>query len=103
LLVVPAGDGGAETTTTELHEAVRNKASTALHVSDVEPTGKSAPDAGEQVVVTGARPPTTTGAKLTITGLPFSDEAVGTVQLIDGALVGVTGVCPDTSADGRLS
>jgi hypothetical protein len=103
LPVVPAGDGGPETTTTELHEADRCKASTALHVSDVEPTGKSDPDAGEQVVVTGGRPPTTTGANLTITGLPSSDEAVGAVQLIDGAFVAVIGVGPDTSADGRLS
>jgi hypothetical protein len=101
--VIVGGDGGPETVTTVLHEADRCKASTALHVSDVEPTGKSDPDAGEHVVVTGGRPPTTTGANVTITGLPSSDEAVGAVQLTDGAFVAVAGVCPDTSVDGTLS
>src|SRR4029453_7863106 len=101
--VIVGGGGGPETVTTVLHEADRCKASTALHVSDVEPTGKSDPDAGEHVVGTGDRPPTTIGANVTITGLPSSDEAVGAVQLTDGAFVAVAGVCPNTSVDGTLS
>jgi hypothetical protein len=96
------GGGGPETVTTLLHEADRCKASTARHVSDVEPTGKREPDAGEHVVVTGGRPPATTVENVTITGLPSGDEAVGAGQPIVGAFVEVTGVCPETSADGTL-
>jgi hypothetical protein len=97
------GDGsGPETVTTVLHWADRCNESMTPHVSDVEPTGKSDPDAGEQAVVTGERPPTTTGANFTTTGLPSSDEAVGAAQLIDGAFAAVRRVCPDTSADGAL-
>jgi hypothetical protein len=101
--VIDGGGGGPETVTTALHEAVRCKASTALHVSEVEPTGKSDPDAGEQVVVTGAKPPATTGANLTTTGLPSADEAMGAAQASDGGFVAVASVRPDTSADGALS
>jgi hypothetical protein len=101
--VIVGGGGGPETVTTALHEADRRNESTALHVSDVEPTGKNDPDAGEHVVVTGGRPPTTTVANVTITGLPSSEEAVGAVQLIDGEFVAVTDVCTDNSADGGLS
>jgi hypothetical protein len=100
--VIAGGGGGPETITTALHEADRCNVSTTLQVSDVEPTGKSDPDAGEQVVVTGERPPTTTGANVTITGLPSSDEAVGAAQLIDGGFAAVKGVCFDASADGSL-
>jgi len=95
--------GGPETVTTVLHWADRCNASTTPHVSDVEPTGKSDPDAGEQAVVTGERPPATTGANCTTTGLPLGDEAVGAAQLIDGGFTAFKRVCPDTSADGALS
>jgi hypothetical protein len=101
--VIVGGGGGPETVTTALHEADRCKASTALHVSDVEPTAKSDPEAGEQAVVTGGKPPTAMGANVTITGLPSSDDALGTGQESDGGFVAVASVCPDTSADGGLS
>jgi hypothetical protein len=97
------GGGGPETFTTVLHEADRFNASMTPQVSAVEPTGKSDPDAGEQAVVRGARPPATTGANWTLTGLPSGDAAVAAAQLIDGGLAAVKRVCPVASADGALS
>jgi len=44
------------------HEAGRESASVAVHVTVVVPSGKDEPDTGEHTVVTGALPPVTTGA-----------------------------------------
>jgi hypothetical protein len=43
------------------HTAVRLSASRAVQLTVVAPTGNTAPDAGEQVVVTGGVPPVVTG------------------------------------------
>jgi hypothetical protein len=54
--------GGLATATLKLHDAVRCRASVAVHDTVVVPTGKVLPLGSEQVVLTGAAPPLTVGA-----------------------------------------
>jgi hypothetical protein len=54
--------GGASTCTLKLQEAVRRRASVAVHVTLVAPSGNVDPLAGAQAVVTGASPFAVTGA-----------------------------------------
>ena len=66
------------TATCTLHVAVCAgvAASRALQVLVVVPSGNAVPEAGAQVVVTGAVPPLAIGAaKLTVTGVPSTDWA----------------------------
>ena len=79
-------DAGPVTTTTVLHEAAVLVASTAVHVSVVEPTGNSEPEAGEHVVVTGAVPPTTAALTCTLTVLPSGDVAAGALHVTDSGV-----------------
>jgi hypothetical protein len=59
------------------HAFVWLKLSVAVQVTFVDPTGNRDPEAGEQVLVTGAAPPLTIGAgKLTATDAPSVDAAV---------------------------
>jgi hypothetical protein len=100
-----AGGGGLlvadeETTTVVEHVAVAPMLSLALHDTGVEPTGKRDPDVGEQLADTGATPPDTVTAKVTATGEPSVDVAVGTGQVIASGLL--VGARPATSADGAL-
>jgi hypothetical protein len=88
------------TTTDVLHDALKFKASVAVHVAGVEPTGKSEPDAGEHVPLIGVVPPYTVAENVTITGLPSVDEATGVGHRISGGRFGRPGVMPDTSYDG---
>jgi hypothetical protein len=90
---VGVGDG-VVTTTFVLHVTVVPAASLAVHSTVVEPTGKSAPDAGEQLALTGATPPETVGLNGTITGEPFDDVAVGTGHRIASGLI--SGATPAT-------
>jgi hypothetical protein len=95
--------GGLYVTTTDvLHDEVNFRESVAVHVVGVEPTGKSDPDAGEHVAVTGAVPPDTAGEKVTTTGLPSVDEPTGTGHWMAGGAPGAPDVMPDTSYDGGL-
>jgi hypothetical protein len=73
-----------DTLTDDWHEATRCNASTAVHVSAVEPTGKSDPDGGVHALPTGVAPPVTAGENVTTTGLPSSDVAVGVGHVIAG-------------------
>jgi len=100
--VIVAEGGGPFTTTTVLHEAVALSASTALHVTGVEPTGNSEPEAGEQPVVTGAVPPATVVLTGTLTGFPSVEVAVGALQMTDSGVAGV-GVWPLTSLEYALN
>jgi hypothetical protein len=79
--VIVGGGGGPVTTTTVLHEAVVLVASTAVHVTVVEPTGNSEPEACAHVVVTGAVPPPTAVLTCTLTGFPFGDGAAGALHV----------------------
>jgi hypothetical protein len=63
----------------------------------VVPTVNNDPDAGEQLVVTGACPPAVTGVKVTGTAAPVVDVATGTGQVIDSAGMGRLGVDPTSS------
>jgi hypothetical protein len=97
----------AVTVAAELHDAVSCLASVALQVSGVDPTGKSEPDAGEQVEVTGAVPPETVGENVSGIGPPVEDVPDGAGHEIVGALVADGGVVDApvriaTSADGAL-
>ncbi len=98
-----AGAGGVYVTTTDvLHDVLNRRASVAVHVAGVEPTGKSEPDAGVHDALTGAVPPETAGEKATTTGLRVVDEATGVGHWMTGRALGVPDVKPDTSNDGRL-
>jgi hypothetical protein len=74
----------AFTTTPDVHEAFCCAASTAVHVNDVVPTGKSDPDGGEHVVDTGVTPPVTVGVTVTAIALPSSDVITGDGHVIVG-------------------
>ena len=74
----------AFTTTPAVHEAFCCAASTAVHVNDVVPTGKSDPDGGEHVADTGVTPPETVGVRVTAIALPSSDVITGDGQVIVG-------------------
>ena len=63
-------------------------ASTAVHVSVVEPTGNSEPEAGEHVVVTGGVPPTTAVLTWTLTGFPVGEVAVGALHVTASGGIG---------------
>jgi len=95
-------DAGPVTTTTVLHEAVVLVASTAVHVSGVEPTGNSEPEAGEHVVVTGAVPPVTVVTIWTPTGFPFDEVAAGALHVIASGAAAVD-VSPVTSLEYLLN
>jgi hypothetical protein len=49
--------------TVNVHDAVRDVASEAWHLTGVAPSGNVAPDPGEQVVVTGSAPFVTVGSE----------------------------------------
>jgi len=101
---VTGATGGLYVTTTDvLHEALKFRASVAVHVAGVEPTGKSEPDAGEHVPLIGAVPPYTLAENVTTTGLPSADEATGAGHRISGGRFGSPGVMPDTSYEGGLN
>ena len=69
--------GARTTAAANEHKDVRCCASRAVHVTGWFPTGKLAPLAGVQDVVTGVAPPTTVGAgKLTGTAAPNTDVVV---------------------------
>jgi hypothetical protein len=85
----------AFTTTPDVHEAFCCAASTALHVNDVVPTGKSDPDGGEHVDDTGVTPPVTVGVSVTAIALPSSDVITGDGQVIVGPVD--VGTRPETS------
>ena len=87
----------AFTTTPDVHEAFCCAASTAVHVNDVVPTGKSDPDGGEHVVDTGVTPPVTVGVSVTAIALPSSDVITGDGQVIAGPVD--VGTRPDTSGE----
>jgi len=95
-----SGDAGVVTTTLVLHVAMVPTASRAVQSTFVEPTGKSDPDAGEQLALTGATPPEAVGLNVTVTGEPVDDVAVGTGHRIASGLI--VGATPTTSADGAL-
>lgn len=76
----------AFTTTRDLHEAFCCAASTAVHLNDVVPTGKSDPDGGEHVDDTGGTPPVTVGVRVTAIALPSSEVITGDGQVIDGSV-----------------
>jgi hypothetical protein len=98
--LIVSGNGvlvDAFTTTPDVHEAFCCAASTAVHVNDVVPTGKSDPDGGEHVVVTGVTPPVTVGVRVTATALPSSDVITGDGQVIAGPVD--VGTRPDTSGE----
>jgi len=98
-----AAAGGLYVTTTDvLHDALTCSASVAVQVVGVEPTANSDPDAGEQVVFTGAVPPDTAAEKVTTTGLPSVDEPIGVGHWMTGGALAVPDVMPDTSNDGEL-
>jgi hypothetical protein len=88
------------TTTVVVQLAVAPTLSLALQATAVEPTGKSEPDGGEQLVLIGATPPPVVTAKLTTTGEPLVDMAVGAGHVIASGLL--VGAIPATSADGGL-
>jgi hypothetical protein len=85
----------AFTTTPDEHEAFCCAPSTAVHVNDVVPTGKSDPDGGEHVVDTGVTPPVTVGVTVTAIALPSSDVITGDGQAIVGPVD--VGTRPETS------
>ena len=87
----------AFTTTPDVHEAFCCAPSTAVHVNDVVPTGKSDPDGGEQVVDTGVTPPVTVGVSVTAIALPSSDVITGDGQAIVGPVD--VGTRPETSGE----
>jgi hypothetical protein len=87
----------AFTTTPDVHEAFCCAASTAVHVNDVVPTGKSDPDGGEHVVDIGVTPPVTAGVSVTVVALPSSDVMTGDGQVIAGPVDVATR--PETSDD----
>src|SRR6188472_261579 len=61
--------GAAATVTGNVHDALRDCVSVAVHSTVVLPTGNSAFGCGEQLTVTGCAPPSTEGtSKLTIDG-----------------------------------
>jgi hypothetical protein len=90
----------AMTTTVVEHVAVAPTLSLAEHSTDVEPTGKSEPDAGEQPALTGATPPDVVGLNVTATGEPLNDVAVGAGHMMVSGLL--SGATPATSAEGAL-
>lgn len=68
------GGGAGRTCTSKLHEADRCLASSAVQVTNVEPTGILLPLAGVQDDVIGALPPEIVGGSYTTaTGLPSAD------------------------------
>jgi hypothetical protein len=87
----------AFTTTPDVHAAFCCAASTAVHVNDVVPTGKSDPDGGEHVVDIGVTPPVTVGVSVTAVALPSSDVITGDGQVIAGPVD--VGTRPETSDD----
>ena len=60
--------GTAETITEKPHVPDRPRESVAVQVTRVVPSGNAVPDAGAQVVVTGALPPAATGVSNATTG-----------------------------------
>jgi hypothetical protein len=90
---------GASTTTVELHDAVWSVASAAVHEKLVLPTAKSDPDAGEQVVVTGAVPPLISGRSVTAIAFPSGDVRTGEGHAIETG----TPAPATNSADGAPS
>ena len=101
--IVGGGTAAYVTTTDVLHDACACRASVAVHVVGVEPTGKSDPDAGEQEAVTGATPPDAIGEKLTATGLPSIDDPIGVGHSMRGAAAEMPAVMPATSSEGVLN
>jgi hypothetical protein len=91
------------TMTTLEHDPVRAAASVAEQFSGVVPTWNSDPDAGTQVVVTGAVPPATSAEKLTGTGAPEYEVAVGDGHEMVGAPIAPAPARPATSCDGMLT
>ena len=85
------------TTTCDVHVTVFFKASTAVQLIVVVPTANNEPDVGVQLELRGAVPPLAVGASVTATGLPSSDVAIGTGQMIDG--VEVDGVVVEISRE----
>ncbi len=74
---VAVREGARTTLTAKEQEDVRCCASRAVQVTGVFPTGRLAPLAGAQVVVTGVAPPATVGAgKMTGTEAPSTDVVV---------------------------
>jgi hypothetical protein len=68
------GLGAARTCTSNSHDAVRCLASSAVHLTIVDPTAALLPFAGEHDEFTGAVPPAIAGAAYEIaTGFPSGD------------------------------
>lgn len=90
--------GGAVTVTPKPQDAVWRFASTALHVTMVDPIGYSAPLEGVHVIVIGALPPAAVGdAYVTAIARPLADAIVcapGHVSVIAGGLDGPVGLPP---------
>jgi hypothetical protein len=82
------------TITDVAHESTCFAASVAVHVTAVVPIGKSEPDGGTQLAVTGATPPVVAGLKVTFTGLPLCETTGGMSghEIESGATVVVTEV-----------
>jgi hypothetical protein len=75
--VVLVSRGGGVTVTWNEHDVELGRASRAVQLTVAWPTGSRTPLSTEQVVVTGALPPLTTGAwNDTATGLPSGDATV---------------------------
>jgi len=70
--------------------------------NEVVPTENSEPDAGEQLVETGATPPLTVGVNVTEMGLPSGEVNTGEGHEIERTGTGA-GTVPDISCDGEPS
>jgi hypothetical protein len=71
-----------------------------VQANEVVPTENSEPDAGEQLVETGATPPLTFGVNVTERGLPSGEVNTGEGHEIERTGT-AAGTFPDTSGDGE--
>jgi hypothetical protein len=76
--------------------------STAVQENEVVPTENFEPDAGEQLVETGATPPLTVGVNVTEMELPSGEVNTGDGHEIESAGT-AAGTLPEISADGEPS
>jgi hypothetical protein len=90
---VTASFGGGCTTTGNVQDALRARASLVVQVTVFVPTGNDDPLIGRQLVLSGAWPPVTVGAPYVTGCADPSSESTG-AGAIGHAIAGSTGVGP---------